>query len=56
MKIEREFYTSYSTHNYCTTCSKWIRKEETPGVYCPICNIKLRKRSRYGKNKVVKRY
>ncbi len=39
--------TSYKTHNYCASERKWILKIKSPGIYCPSCNIRIRKKSRY---------
>ena len=43
--------TSYKTHNYCSTERKWILKTESPGSFCPSCNTRIRKKSRYYYNK-----
>ena len=42
--------TSYKTHNYCSSERKWILKTESTGVYCPNCNTRIRKKSRYYNN------
>ncbi len=56
MKVRRNFYTSYETHNYCNTCEEWILKTDNDGKYCTVCKYKLRKKPRYSHNKEVHRY
>jgi len=50
----KRFYTSYKTHNFCGKCDDghkkgWLLKKDTPGVYCPTCGYKLRKKAKYNK-------
>ena len=42
--------TSYKTHNYCASERKWILKAESLGAFCPSCNTRIRKKSRYYNN------
>lgn len=57
MKLKDGIYTSYKTHNYCQSEEKWYPKEDTPGVYCPNCGTKMRKRAKFNsKGKWEKAY
>ena len=54
MKIRQGFYVSYKTHNFCGKCdnghkSGWILKKDCPGIRCPNCGYKLRRKPKYNK-------
>lgn len=54
MKLREKFYTSYKTHNFCSRCDDghkkgWVLKKDTPGIYCPNCGYRVRKKPKYGK-------
>ena len=54
MKLSGNFYISYKTHNFCSKCdnghkSGWIPKEDCPGIRCPKCGFKLRKKPKFNK-------
>ncbi len=51
MKIKSNKYTSYKTHSYCSKEEKWYTRVEAPGIYCPECNIRLRKNPRNKESK-----